>query len=489
MGARLSQEKLQTKEVWTQVMMGCHYRFVTKKYIHYSNIVVKSCYLKLRYLFSGTRACSDCEIRHLIMFSRTLLNGKSYTLPIHISKYSKSPTPARLSSSSTLHHPNPIPASFLRGGTSKGIFLKHAHLPSSRTDWKPIFLGIMGSPDPDFGRQLNGMGGGVSSLSKICVIEPPTSEQRSKHKIDVQYTFVQVGIMDDSVDYSGNCGNLTSMIGAYALDERMCSPNYSDIGRARVRCFNTNTKKIIDTTFPVSEKGLPILDNPEATVAGVPGKASKIVCEYLNPSGARTGKLLPTSNVIDTLSFQNHDGQPVSITASLVDATNPSIFIPWDELVKLGLDVSNYVIGKESASLPMTNTLEAIRRQGACAMELDPTAQAQPKIAFLSAPNSDYDYENKVDVVVHALSMGVLHKAVPMTLGLCLGVAAKVEGTIVWHIVQRARQKSGSDNGLVRIRHPGGTVDVGAVVSVDGKVECAQVVRTGRRLMKGVVWW
>ena len=90
---------------------------------------------------------------------------------------------------------------------------------------------------------------------------------------------------------------------------------------------------------------------------------------------------------------------------------------------------------------------------------------------------------------MHALSMGVLHKAVPMTLGLCLGVAAKVEGTIAWHIVQKARQKSGSNNNLVRIRHPGGTVDVGAVMNADGKVECAQVVRTGRRLMKGVVWW
>ena len=423
------------------------------------------------------------------MFSRTLLNGKSYVLPTHILKYSKSPTFARLSSSSIPRHPNPIPASFLRGGTSKGIFLKHVHLPSSKTDWKPIFLGIMGSPDPDFGRQLNGMGGGVSSLSKICVVEPPTSEQRSEHKIDVQYTFVQVGIRDGTIDYSGNCGNLTSMIGAYALDERICSPNYDDMGRARVRCFNTNTKKIIDTTFPVSEKGSPVLDNPEATIAGVPGKASQIVCEYLNPSGARTGKLLPTSNVIDTLSFQKYDGQPASITASLIDATNPSIFIHWDELVKLGLDVDNYVIGKEPYSLPTTSTLEAIRQQGACAMKLDPIAQAQPKIAFLSAPFSDYDYENRVDIVVHALSMGVLHKAVPMTLGLCLGVAAKVEGTIAWHIVQKARQKSGSNNDLVRIRHPGGTVDVGAVMNADGKAECAQVVRTGRRLMKGVVWW
>jgi len=122
-------------------------------------------------------------------------------------------------------------------------------------------------------------------------------------------------------------------------------------------------------------------------------------------------------------------------------------------------------------------------------MGLDPTAQAQPKIAFLSAPNADSDLENKVDVVVHALSMGVMHKAVPMTLGLCLGVAAKTEGTVAWSIVQNARRMSSSENDLIRIRHPGGIVDVGAEIGADGKVECAKVVRTGRRLMKGVVWW
>ncbi|KAF5354839.1 hypothetical protein D9756_005582 [Leucocoprinus leucothites] len=422
------------------------------------------------------------------MLSRTLLNGKTRFLLFHGSPHALYSF-VRLSSSAALRHPNPIPATFLRGGTSKGIFLKRAHLPSSRADWKPIFLGIMGSPDPDYGRQLNGMGGGVSSLSKICVVEPSTPEQRSKHNIDVQYTFVQVGIKDDSIDYSGNCGNLTSMIGVYALDERMCPAHRDDAGRARVRCFNTNTKKIIDTTFPVSENNIPILNSPEATVAGVPGKASQIVCEYLNPSGARTGTLLPTSNGTDTLSIQNYDGQSVRITASLVDATNPSVFILSDELRNLGLDVDNYIIGKEAASLPVSTTLEAIRQQGARAMKLDPAAQAQPKIAFLSSPSSAYDLENKVDVVVHALSMGVLHKAVPMTLGLCLGVAAKAEGTVAWNIAQNARQRSGSANDLVRIRHPGGIVDVGAEIDVDGKVKCAKVVRTGRRLMKGVVWW
>jgi hypothetical protein len=393
------------------------------------------------------------------------------------------------SSSTILRHPNPIPATFLRGGTSKGIFLKRSHLPSSKNDWKPIFLGIMGSPDPDYGRQLNGMGGGVSSLSKICVIEPAQSAQVLEHNIDVQYTFVQIGIKDDSIDYSGNCGNLTSMIGVFALDEKICSVNRDKAGRARVRCFNTNTHKIIDTTFPVSEHGIPILDNPETSVAGVPGQASQIICEYLNPSGARTGKLLPTLNATDQLPTHTLDGQPASILASLVDATNPSVFILYDDLRKLGLDVDSYIAEKEPPSLPVTKTLEEIRQQGARSMKLDPLAQAQPKIAFLSTPSSDFDLKNNVDVVVRAPSMGVLHKAVPMTLGLCLGVAAKVEGTLAWTIVQDARRTSGSTSDFIRLRHPGGIVDVGAEIGADGKVQSAKVVRTGRRLMKGVVWW
>lgn len=391
-------------------------------------------------------------------------------------------------SSSAPTHPNPIQATFLRGGTSKGIFLKRAHLPLSTADWKPIFLGIMGSPDAEYGRQLDGMGGGVSSLSKICVIEPPTSEQ-SERQIDVQYTFVQVGIKDDSIDYSGNCGNLTSMIGAYALDERMCPVTRNESGRATVRCFNKNTQKIIDTTFPVSDSGIPILNMPEASIAGVSGEASQIICEYIDPAGARTGKLFPTCNLTDQLNFDLPDRTPASIIASLVDATNPSVFILSDDLRKLGIDVDNYIVGQEPSSLHVTKTLEAIRQQGAQAMKLDPAAQAQPKIALLSSPNADSDILNRVDIIVHALSMGVMHKAVPMTLGLCLGVASKVQGTLASTIVHKARQLSGSQDDLVRIKHPGGVVEVGAEISEEGKVENAKVVRTGRRLMKGIVWW
>ncbi len=382
---------------------------------------------------------------------------------------------------------NPLPATFLRGGTSKGIFLKRSDLPESQDDWPPIFQGIMGSPDPQYRRQLNGMGGGVSSLSKICVVGPPSSPETGA---DVEYTFVQVGIEDGALDLSGNCGNLSSMIGVFALDEGLCSPRTTDgnPGLATVRSFNTNTSKLIDTTFPVTPDLSPDLTLPEVETAGVPGKASRIVLQFVKPGGARTGKLLPTSSPVDSVPYS--DDASATIPVSLVDATNPTVFVSAEHLAKtLGL-LKEQITAEFLTRPDVEATLERIRQAGAVRMELDPAAKAQPKIAVLSAPTSSSDEGAGVDIVIHAFSMGVLHKAVPMTVGLCLGVAANVKGTLAHDIVSTVWSTRNTAQGeLVRIRHPGGTVDVGAKFDEDGTVLNAQVVRTGRRLMKGVVWW
>ncbi len=383
--------------------------------------------------------------------------------------------------------PNPLPASYYRGGTSKGIFINREHLPQDPARWGPIFLGIMGSPDPTYGRQLNGMGGGVSSLSKICVVERPSVAQKAEG-IDVVYTFVQVGIHDTAIDYSGNCGNLSSMIGVYALDEGLCQPRAVDekLGTIIVRSLNTNTNKIIDTTFPVASLGTditPLLDLQQVSMAGVPGKASQIVLEFVSPGGARTGKLLPTGNPVDAIEVEIN-GRGAEFHVSLVDATNPTVFILKDELCvalygnKFSIDYNDNEVRR---------VMENLRQHGAALMGLDPSAQAQPKIAALSQSAVE---DGSVDIVIHAFSMGVLHKAVPMTVGLCLGVASNIKDTLAWNIVQESRStRSSNGDELTRIRHPGGTVDVGASMGSSGKVESAKVIRTGRRLMKGVVWW
>ncbi|KAF8271143.1 DUF453 domain-containing protein [Lactarius quietus] len=364
---------------------------------------------------------------------------------------------------------NPIPATFIRGGTSKGIFLNRAHLPTDQSQWDTIFLGIMGSPDAQYGRQLNGMGGGVSSLSKICVVGSPSEAQRAAG-VDVEYTFAQVDIRDCIIDYSGNCGNLSSMIGVFAVDEGMITPRISHATAkltGSVRTFNTNTNKRIDNTFFVTQ-----------------AEAAPILLDFVSPSGARTGKLLPSGRPLDTvhIALSGNSSREVAIPVSLIDATNPTVFTSDQALrAALGIDLAAAV---DYADPGVVDTLERVRQAGARHMGLDSLAQAQPKIAVLSSPLAD---DAEADIVINAFSMGVLHRAVPMTVGLCLGVAARVSHTLAWDILGRRRSSNTGD--LVHIRHPSGVVEVGAELGSSGEITRARVMRTGRRLMKGVVWW
>ena len=384
---------------------------------------------------------------------------------------------------------NPIPATFLRGGTSKGIFLNRAHLPPDQSQWDAIFLGIMGSPDAQHGRQLNGMGGGASSLSKICVVGSPSEAQKAA-RIDVEYTFAQVGIRDSLIDYSGNCGNLSSMIGVFAVDEGICAPRVSHGSKmtGTVHTFNTNTNKRIDNTFLVSERGghwVPVLDGEQASIAGVPGRASPILLDFVDPSGARTGRLLPTGLPQQTVHISLSSSRQVIFPVSLVDATNPTVFTD-DRSLRSALSIPEDVPIDYAAELDVADALERVRQAGAQLMGLDPLAQAQPKVAVLGRPSPPSDGGADADIVINAFSMGTLHRAVPMTVGLCLGVAACVPRTLAWDIVGDRRRDA---NELLRIRHPSGVVEVGAELDSGGKVTSARVMRTGRRLMRGVVWW
>jgi len=381
---------------------------------------------------------------------------------------------------------NPIPATFLRGGTSKGIFLNRAHLPPDQSQWDAIFLGIMGSPDAQYGWQLNGMGGGLSSLSKICVVGSPSEAQKAA-RIDVEYTFAQVGIRDSLIDYSGNCGNLSSMIGVFAVDEGICAPRVSHGSKmtGTVHTFNTNTNKRVDNTFLVAERGshwVPVLDGEQASIAGVPGKASPILLDFVDPSGARTGRLLPTGLPQQTVRISLSSSREAIFPVSLVDATNPTVFTN-DRSLRSALSIPEDAPIDYAAELDVADALERVRQAGARLMGLDPLAQAQPKVAVLGRPPSD---DADADIVINAFSMGTLHRAVPMTVGLCLGVAACVPRTLAWDIVGDRRCDASE---LLRIRHPSGVVEVGAELDSDGKVMSARVMRTGRRLMRGVVWW
>ena len=379
------------------------------------------------------------------------------------------------------HFADQIPATFLRGGTSKGIFLNRDQLPKDRTEWDSIFLRIMGSPDTANGLQINGMGGGISSLSKICVVGSPSEEQRAQ-ALDAEYTFVQVGIRDTVVDYAGNCGNLSSMVGPFALQEGICTREGS-ADRETIRTFNTNTNSHIHTTFPVAAQNgriVPNLDLPQTSIPGVPGKASLILLEFPSPGGARTGKLLPTGNSTDVINIPACPG--IQIPASLIDATNPAVFITQDGLSRvLGISPQSNI---DYANLKVREIIESIRTEAAVQMGLDPSSQAQPKIAVVSPPSS-VDH----NIAIHALSMGVLHKAVPMTVGLCLSAAASIEGSVAWDIVQKSLlKKPTGDVTVTKMKHPSGIVEVHAEFGPGSVLKSVSVVRTGRWLMKGVVF-
>jgi 2-methylaconitate cis-trans-isomerase PrpF len=179
-------------------------------------------------------------------------------------------------------------AVFMRGGTSKALMFHQSDLPTDRADWAPIFLAAMGSPDPN-GRQLDGMGGGISSLSKVCVIGPP-----SRPDADVDYTFAQIAVSSALVDYAANCGNMSSAVGPFALDEGLVPAPAG--AEAVVRIHNTNTGKIIVSRFP-AESGKAATDGALA-LDGVSGTGAPIRLDFHDPGGARTG-LLPTGRAVD----------------------------------------------------------------------------------------------------------------------------------------------------------------------------------------------
>src|SRR6201996_302330 len=182
-----------------------------------------------------------------------------------------------------------LPAVFMRGGTSRAVMFHQRDLPE-REAWDPIFLAAMGSPDPN-GRQLNGMGGGISSLSKICILAPS-----DRPDADIDYTFAQVQIKEAAIGYRGNCGNMSSAVGPFAVDEGIVRPNGDT---AVVRIFNTNTGKIIRSTFGIDD-GRAAVDG-SLTIPGVAGSGAPIRLDFLSPGGAVTGKLLPTGNAVDRL--------------------------------------------------------------------------------------------------------------------------------------------------------------------------------------------
>src|SRR5829696_4246462 len=249
-----------------------------------------------------------------------------------------------------------IPAVFMRGGTSNAIVFNARDLPRDRALWDAIFIAAIGSPDP-YGRQLDGMGGGISSLSKVCVVGPST-----RPDADIDYTFAQVSVRESKVDYSGNCGNMSSAMGPYAVDEGIVKTSGRD---ALVRVHNTNTKKIIWSRFAIDD-GLAAVDG-DLAIPGVAGTGSPVRLEFREPGGATTGKLLPTGRAADVLDVPGYG----EFNVSLVDAANACCFLRAEELGISGTEMPE-AIDTDAALL---EKLAAIRLAASIAMGIASTPE------------------------------------------------------------------------------------------------------------------
>ncbi|KAI3399728.1 hypothetical protein diail_5795 [Diaporthe ilicicola] len=362
---------------------------------------------------------------------------------------------------------NAIPAAYYRGGTSRAVMFRKKDLPSDRSQWPHIFRAVMGSPDHN-GRQLDGMGGGLSSLSKVCVVGPSDESDA-----DVDYTFVAIGIKNDEVDFSSNCGNMTSAVGPFAVDAGLV-PRPMD-GETSVLIRNTNTNKRMRAIFSTRD-GEAVVDGCFA-IDGVAGTASKIKLAFQSPSGSKTGKTLPTDKVVDSF-----DG----VRATCIDVGNPCVFVRASEL-----GVEGTMLAHDIAAHPtLLSRLESIRRQAAVAMGLAKDTEdvpgSIPKIAMVSAPrehrllSGETLGEKSCDVVVRAISVGQPHQAVPITVAMALATAARLPGTTVSECVSSAPVDA---DGLT-LGHNSGTILVGSTFDENGVIEEAISFRTARRLME-----
>lgn len=369
-----------------------------------------------------------------------------------------------------------IPCAFYRGGTSKGMFFHPHHLPQDRDSIDRILLAAIGSPDP-YGRQLDGMGGGLSSLSKAVIVGPPTHPDA-----DVDYTFVQLAVDEPVADWTNNCGNLSSGVGPFAVDEGLVR---ATDGEALVRIHQTNTKKLIHARFAVKD-GKAVTSGDYA-IAGVAGTGARIRLDFLAPDGAVTGKLLPTGHVLDRIDL----GADGAFDATLIDATSPIVYVAAADFGLTGAETPDEIEAKRDI-LPK---LDRIRRAAGVMMGLADAPEKiglqTPRIAMVAAPAPFRSLDGETcaaetfDIATRMISMGRVHRAIPGTGGLNLGVATQIPGSLPNRLSRPANAF-----GEVRVANPSGLVSVGAVVRDDNgrwTADSAVLFRTARRLMQGQV--
>jgi probable AcnD-accessory protein PrpF len=377
-----------------------------------------------------------------------------------------------------------IPATYMRGGTSKGVFFRLDDLPeAAKTPGEArdkLLLRVIGSPDP-YQKQIDGMGGATSSTSKTVILAEPTQPDH-----DVDYLFGQVSIDKPFVDWSGNCGNLSAAVGAFAINSGfVAKERIPENGIATVRIWQANIGKTIINRVPISNGE--VQETGEFELDGVTFPAAEIQVEFMDPADGE-GSMFPTGNLVDDLEVPGIG----TFKATMINAGIPTIFLNAEDLGYNGSELQEAINGDDKA----LTMFETIRAYGAIRMGLIKhvdeiaTRQHTPKVAFVAKP-VDYVSSNgksikaeDVDVLVRALSMGKLHHAMMGTAAVAIATAAAVPGTLV------NLAAGGGDRTSVTFGHPSGTLQVGAEASlVNGQWTATKAImsRSARVLMEGWV--
>ena len=377
-----------------------------------------------------------------------------------------------------------IPATYMRAGTSKGVFFRLEDMPERTrvpgAARNRLFQRVIGSPDP-YAAQIDGMGGATSSTSKCVIIGPATVPDH-----DVDYLYGQIAIPDDFVDWSGNCGNLSAAAGAFAIHAGYVDPARAVDGLCTVRLWQANIGKTIIAHVPVADGQ--VLETGDFELDGVTFPAAEIVLEFLDPAdeGEEGGAMFPTGNLVDELDLPEGG----TLRATPINAGTPTIFVNAADIGHSGTELRETINGDPAALA----RFEALRTIGALRMGLisrpeeAATRQHTPKIAFV-APPADYMASSgrtvaagEIDLLVRALSMGKLHHAMMGTASVAIAAAAAVPGTLV------NLAAGGGERASIRFGHPSGTLRVGAEArQVDGQwtVTKAVMSRSARMLMEG----
>jgi probable AcnD-accessory protein PrpF len=382
-----------------------------------------------------------------------------------------------------------IPATYMRGGTSKGVFFRLQDLPEAAQVPGPardaLLLRVIGSPDP-YGKQIDGMGGATSSTSKTVIL---SKSSRPDH--DVDYLFGQVSIDTAFVDWSGNCGNLSAAVGSFAISAGLVDADrLPKDGMARVRVWQANIGKTIIAHVPMSDGA--VQETGDFELDGVTFPAAEVQLEFLDPAdegdGEGGGSMFPTGNLVDHLEVPGVG----TLEATMINAGIPTVFVNAAAIGYTGTELQDAINGDADA----LKRFETIRAYGALRMGLiknvaeAATRQHTPKVAFVATPADYVSSSGKqvsagdIDLCVRALSMGKLHHAMMGTAAVAIGTAAAIPGTLV------NLAAGGGERTAVRFGHPSGTLRVGAEatqVNGDWTVTKAIMSRSARVLMEGWV--